>query len=44
MCLIKELILKLFSLLLKNKDVKVLIIIKFANNLNCFFNCNLVRS
>jgi len=35
--LIKELILKLLRLLLKNKDVKVLIIIKFANNLDCFF-------
>ncbi len=36
-CLIKELISKLFWLLLKNKEVKVLIIIKFANSLSCFF-------
>ncbi len=37
MYLIKELISKLFRLLLKNKDVKVLIIIRFANSLDCFF-------
>ncbi len=37
MYLIKDLSLKLFRLLLKNKNVKVLIIIKFTNNLNCFF-------